>query len=321
MLSRAGISKQDQEAHPNEVLKVIDFYQATADSHEDIWEKFKNAQVDKHKEPKKSKKHLKGLSHEEHSSDISAQTSMSAINSSTGLNIQGSNSNIDISRQQTVLNKESKVNDPTSTDYEPTFKKDIDLKLDFGSEFNLSETIDQMMNFDDLDLSLNLDTPLFSGDDKEDVSKNLDIESVEDHNNKKISTSHLNMVYNFDNLETSNEKIDVYETEKKTQSTILPTSDNVNRVSTKPGISGNTTIHSDAYSPASVESDKSKPDLAVSQTKPNEYPQMRQRKVDEESQDIIRQLKEICHETNPESLFTNLEKIGQGYVLFIEKNK
>ncbi|KAL6612095.1 Pkinase-domain-containing protein [Neocallimastix sp. 'constans'] len=47
-------------------------------------------------------------------------------------------------------------------------------------------------------------------------------------------------------------------------------------------------------------------------TKLGEYPQMRQRKGDDESQDFIKKLKEICHETNPEKLFINLEKIGQG---------
>ncbi|ORY73183.1 PBD-domain-containing protein, partial [Neocallimastix californiae] len=42
MLSQAGISKQDQEAHPNEVLKVIDFYTDSTkkDRNEEIWDKF-----------------------------------------------------------------------------------------------------------------------------------------------------------------------------------------------------------------------------------------------------------------------------------------
>jgi len=304
MLSQAGISKQDQEAHPNEVLKVIDFYQATADSHEDIWEKFKNAQVDKHKtiEEKKNKKHLKGFSNDEPSSDISTQNSLSTANSLSGLNKQDS---MDISRQQTVLNKDN----PTSAEYEPTYKKDIDLQLDFGSAFNLSETIDQMMNFDDLDLSLNLDTPLF--DNKEDMSKKLDLGSVESLNNKP-SNSHLNITQTFDDLEPSNEKIEVDKTEKKTQSTILPTPDNVNRVSSKPAATANLNINSGLHSPASINSDMSKPNSAISQAKSTEYPQMRQKKIDEESLDVIRQLKEICHETNPENLFINLEKIGQG---------
>ncbi|OUM66521.1 hypothetical protein PIROE2DRAFT_6249 [Piromyces sp. E2] len=311
MLSQAGITKQDQEAHPNEVLKVIDFYQANADSHEDIWEKFKNAQVDKHKESKKNKKHLKRFSHDEPSPSLSTQNSGSVMNSNAALDRQGSNNlSIDISRQQTVLNKDN--NNTTSSDYEPTYKKDIDLEIDFGSAFNLSETLDKMMNFDDLDLSLSIDTPILANDEKEDVCRVSEkIESVENLNNKKKSSSHLNIVNNFDNLELSNEKIDVYKTEKKTQSTILPTSDNINRVSTKPATTAtNLKINSGTSSPVSIASDKSKPNSVMS--KQSEYPQLRQRKVDEESVDIINQLKDICHETNPESLFTNLEKIGQG---------
>ncbi|ORX80341.1 PBD-domain-containing protein, partial [Anaeromyces robustus] len=42
MLSQAGITKQDQEAHPNEVLKVIDFYndKTKQNGNDDIWDKF-----------------------------------------------------------------------------------------------------------------------------------------------------------------------------------------------------------------------------------------------------------------------------------------
>jgi p21-activated kinase 1 len=52
--------------------------------------------------------------------------------------------------------------------------------------------------------------------------------------------------------------------------------------------------------------------ITSSATRSSDYPQARQRKSDEDSSEVIMKLKEICHETNPESLFTNLEKIGQG---------
>ncbi|ORX41928.1 Pkinase-domain-containing protein [Piromyces finnis] len=308
MLSRAGISKQDQEAHPNEVLKVIDFYQASADNHEDIWEKFKNAQVDKHKnmeETKKRKSYRKSYSHDE-MSETNSQKRVS------GFSIQGNNNSnfdIDISRQQTVLNKENNNALGLPSDYEPTYKKNINLDVDFGSTFNLTEAIDKMMNFDDdLDLSLTLDSPILEDtEDKDDISKKPDIELVE--NIKKPSNT-IRISYNLDNLEESNDKIDTYTSEKKIQSTILPTSDNINRVSSKPGSSVNSKAYLD---PQNITNNKSNSNSIISQTNTsNEYPQMRQRKVDDESQEVINQLKEICHEINPESLFTNLEKIGQG---------
>jgi len=100
---------------------------------------------------------------------------------------------------------------------------------------------------------------------------------------------------------------------KKIQSQILPMSDNLNRVS----LSGNKLNNG---SDDSLNSEKAKQQQQqkeqnsspISPSKEGEYPQMRQRKTDEDSPDIIKKLKDICKETNPESLFVNLEKIGQG---------
>jgi len=281
MLSQAGITKQDQEAHPNEVLKVIDFYKAQTktDSNEDIWDKFKNAQVDKHKLPKKTKKDGKGSR-------------------------ENLNSNTDISRKDTVLNKDANGND--TSEYEPLYKKDFDLKLDFSSSLSLSETLDKMMNFDvdDFDLSLKLDTPVFNGDVKDDTSKNPEsnLESIEDLRAKEDFNTYLNITQKLDSLETSNEKLDTLQDEKKTQSPILPMFDNKNKTSSsKRG----------SKQKLNKNNDQSKQtDSSTSQT--DEYPQLRQRKIDDESEEIVKKLKEICHEINPDNLFTNMEKIGQG---------
>jgi len=349
MLSQAGITKQDQEAHPNEVLKVIDFYKSTkAGSNDEIWDKFKDAQVDKHKvddtkenkESKESKKHHK-KHHKKEDKNENNKNSTEVVNKKERSN---SSLSLELTRQETLLNKDNNDKDkdktdnnkdknPLQKDYEPLFDKDFDLKLDLGSSLSLSETIDQMLNFniDDTDLSP------YSTDEKNN-DKMEPIESLK----KKEKTSHLNISQTIDDIECSNEKIAIDHTEKKIQSPILPTSDNINKVSPKVGpnpIKIQLVSPTSVITPLSQESDKSPvenkrisqisnqspitpstpsaapsaPSTPTSPTKPGEYPQLRQRKVDEsDSTEVIKKLKEICHETNPENLFTNLEKIGQG---------
>jgi len=369
MLSQAGITKQDQAAHPNEVLKVIDFYKSTKEgSNDEIWDKFKDAQVDKHKiddtkENKDSKKHHK-KHHKKEDKNGSNKNSTESINRKERSN---SSLSLELTRQDTLLNKDDKdkdkdknkdknkdkdedkieskgeikkEDDPLKKDYEPLYDKDFDLKLDLGSSLSLSETIDQMLNFniDDTDLSS------FSTDEKNN-DKMEPIESLK----KKEKTSHLNISQTIDDIECSNEKITIDQTEKKIQSPILPTSDNINKVSPKVGpnpikiqIESPTSVTTPVSQTQSEESDKSPvenkhnseisnqspitpstasaasaapstPSTPVSPSKQGEFPQLRQRKVDDgDSIEVIRKLKEICHETNPENLFTNLEKIGQG---------
>jgi p21-activated kinase 1 len=324
MLSQAGISKQDQEAHPNEVLKVIDFYTDSTkkDRNEEIWDKFKNAQFDKH-----SRKTSKRSSiNDKHSSYQSSHGSTIGIDHKGSKRLDKTIEEKDEDEKKENINNNNKSNnDGSNKEYEPLYKKDFDLTLDFGSSLNLSETLDQMMKFDDLDLSFDLNTPVFDKDSssKTDTKTN---DHIGDSNTTTQSSS-------------LNKKVNVNEDEKKTQSTILPLSDNLNKSSSTTEKSKKTPItpiSSITSTTSEIPPSKSSKvpvtpitpttpktpitpvtpatpaSITSSATRSSDYPQARQRKSDEDSSEVIMKLKEICHETNPESLFTNLEKIGQG---------
>jgi len=369
MLSQAGISKQDQAAHPNEVLKVIDFYKsAKSNSSEEIWNKFKDAQVEKQNKVDENKKHNKKHSKKGDNNEGN-KNSTEPIKKPSESNI------VDTSHKETPDNKNdsNKENDPLKKDYEPLFDKEFDLKLDLGSSLSLSETIDQMMNFnvDDIDLS-----PY--GSDEKDNNK---VESI-DNMEKKEKNPRLNISQTIDDIESSNEKLNVDKTEKKIQSPLSPKTDNINKtppmvgaspikvqletpspVSTQspsennknnhinnqnltPASATPSTIKTNDYpqtpstikttdypqTPSTIKTSDYPPTPSTIKTsdypttpatpatpatpssaKTGEFSQLRQKKIDEEdSTEIIKKLKEICHETNPENLFINLEKIGQG---------
>ncbi|ORX80340.1 Pkinase-domain-containing protein [Anaeromyces robustus] len=193
------------------------------------------------------------------------------------------------------------------------------------------------MKFDDIDLTFDLDNSsskktnekenntIITTNENENENENKDknnnkkqnIEPIENIKSRKENNkpSHLNIIHTIDEEGNSNEKLYNNTDEKKTQSQILPTSDNSNKVS----LSGNN-LKLNNGSDDSLNSEKAKQkqqqndqnSSPVSPSKENEYPQMRQKKVDEDSPIIINKLKEICQEINPENLFVNLEKIGQG---------
>jgi len=178
------------------------------------------------------------------------------------------------------------------------------------------------MKFDDIDLTFDLDNISSEKNNEKnnhitDKENKLEIETIDTIKSgiKSSNLSPLNIIHTIkeEEEEDTKEKLHNNTDEKKIQSQILPMSDNLNRVS----LSGNKLNNG---SDDSLNSEKAKQQQQqkeqnsspISPSKEGEYPQMRQRKTDEDSPDIIKKLKDICKETNPESLFVNLEKIGQG---------
>ncbi|KAL6612094.1 P21-Rho-binding domain-containing protein, partial [Neocallimastix sp. 'constans'] len=131
MLSQAGISKQDQEAHPDEVIKVINFYNDSTklDRNEEIWDKFKNAQVDKH-----SKKSGKKNSIDKRSSCQSGHSSIFSLEHRNSRKFSKSKEeNNDIKENK---NKDENIKSngtsspPPKKEYETFYDKSFDLTVD-----------------------------------------------------------------------------------------------------------------------------------------------------------------------------------------------
>lgn len=398
LLFQAGISKQDQKEHPQEIINVIDYFSEKKNVNEEIWDKFKNASVETNSIASNSKSNLNSpltpnsttlnspltpnstsikspltpnstnikspltssstninstptpnserfytplTSNAENintpltpdtayinspltpnTTNINTQSTPNSANINTPKSINSQTSKISITEKISDIKEQSKIQNPnlikeqskkSNLTNENNYESNTMLNGNNSSVSSFSipfEDSDENLNksTNDINKSININVTSTNLPQPESNSNNDQIEPSDLMNLKlDISCSSLSLsedIFNdtFKRILEDEDKLE--EKNKIVTKDINHTSENTNTTLNNKKTNGS--------SKSSLEKKSKSKHESHAKREKGEYPQMRQRKQDEGAARVIRKLKEICHETDPSSLFINLKKIGQG---------